>query len=242
MNIKERVEFQVSMIERTKSGYNGLLWESVLTDKMDGFAAISTSPTCNKYCQLYRLDPDKICSKCYSCAAMEYRKSFLEKLVQNSLLLQERILDYTELPTIIFPFYRLESHGDVANETQVINYFNTCEKNSNTTFTVWTKNPILYKNAIEAGHSKPENLIIVLSSHYLNVVADPSKYDFIDIVFTVFTAEYAIENNIVINCGGQKCINCLRCYTRHNGVIYVNEMLKQEQKKYNKLLQLKNNK
>ena len=48
MTIKERVEFQVSMIERMKSGYNGLLWETVLTGKMDGFCSISTSPTCNK--------------------------------------------------------------------------------------------------------------------------------------------------------------------------------------------------
>ena len=241
MTIKEKVDFQLKLVECMKSSYNGLLWQTVLTGKMDGFCSISTSPTCNKYCQLYRLDPDKICSKCYSCAAMEYRKSFLEKLIQNSLLLQERILDYTELPIIFLPFYRFESHGDAANEIQVINYFNICEKNPNTTFSVWTKNPNLYKNAIEAGHDKPKNLIIVLSSHYLNVVADPSKYDFIDIVFTVFTASYAIENNIVINCGGQKCINCLRCYTRHNGVIYINEMLKQEQKKYYKLLQLKKN-
>ena len=226
---------QIEQASRMKSGYNGLLWETGLTGKLEYFFSITTPPTCNSRCQVYRIDPNKICANCYSCAAMNYRKAFREKLVQNYLQLKE-VLPMEALPVINLPYERIESHGDVDNVNQVINYFNICNKNPDTQFTVWSKNPDLYDKAIKAGHAKPKNLIFVLSSFFKNVVADPGKWPFVDIVFTVFTAEYAIEHDIIINCGGQKCINCLTCYTPAPGIRYINEMLKSDQKRYYKML------
>lgn len=232
---KTKRDMQIQQAERMKSGYNGLLWETGLTGKLEYFFSITTPPTCNKRCQVYSIDPDKICFYCYSCAAMKYRKAFHEKLIQNYLQLKE-VLPVEALPIIRLPYERIESHGDVDTVNQVINYFNICNKNPDTQFTVWSKNPDIYAKAIAAGYEKPKNLIFVLSSFFLNVVADPSKWPFVDIVFTVFTADYAIEHNIKIHCGGQKCINCLECYTPAPGIRYINEMLKSDQKKYYKML------
>ena len=216
--------------------FNGVLWESELTGKLEGFRSISTSSAKNPICIERAKDEKSICNKCYAMAMLAYRHSLDDHLTENLEILTDRILEERELPFINALAYRLEFSGDVANETQVINYFNICNHNPHTQFTVWTKNANIYRNAINKGYQKPQNLIIVYSSPYLNVVSDISGYDFIDIVFTVFTAEYAIENHITINCGGIKCMNCMECYTRKDGVRYINEMLKSQQKKYYKLL------
>lgn len=216
--------------------FNGVLWESELSGKLEGFKSISTSSAKNPICCERAKDENSICSKCYAMAMLAYRHNLDEHLTDNLEILTDRVLEERELPFINSLKYRLEFCGDVANECQVINYFNICNHNPNTTFAVWTKNASIYKKAIQNGYSKPKNLIIVYSSPYLNVVADVSEFDFIDIVFTVFTAVYAIENNITINCGGIRCLACMECYTQKDGIRYVNEMLKSQQKKYYKML------
>ena len=80
---------------------------------------------------------------------------------------------------------------------------------------------------------------------FVNRPADPVRYgfDFIDFVFTVYSASYALENNININCGAKHCLTCLKCYkgmNRNKSVIYINEILKEESKYYYKELSKRN--
>ena len=44
-------------------------------------------------------------------------------------------------------------------------------------------------------------------------------------VFTVYTEKHATDNNITINCGTRKCLNCLKCY-KNNNIVIINELLK----------------
>ena len=117
--LKANAQLQINL--RMASGFNGVLWETVLTGKLEGIKSTSTSPD-NKYCEMRARCADCICHECYSKQSMNYKKSFLAHLQQNKELLTSRILAYDELPTISDYFYRLESHGDTANETQAINY------------------------------------------------------------------------------------------------------------------------
>lgn len=230
--LKANAQLQINL--RMASGFNGILWETVLTGKLEGIKSTSTSPD-NKYCEMRARCADCICHECYSKQSMNYKKSFLAHLRQNKELLTSRILTDDELPTITDYFYRLESHGDTANETQAINYVNICRKNPGTRFALWSKNPWIYKKVF-AEYGKPENMIFVLSSCFYNIVANAKLYPFVDVVFTVYTADYAIANNVEINCGTAKCIHCLKCYTanENDGIIYISEILKQESKRYYK--------
>ena len=222
--------------------FNGVLWVSdCMSGKMQGIMSISTSVIDNPICQERRKIKGSICEKCYADATCRRRTELRKHLHDNFLLMNNSIIAWDDLPrfNINTKIVRFESFGDSASVNHVINTFNICKKNPDTSFTIWTKNPNFIVQALKDGHTKPENLIIVLSSQRLNVVAD-IVYKFVDIVFTVYTADYAIENNITINCGSRDCINCLRCYTKTNGVIYVNEMLKSQAKKYYKLLEERN--
>ena len=86
-----------------------------------------------------------------------------------------------------------------------------------------------------------ENCNVIYSNPWKNSTKDGKlidvnktvkRYDFIKGVFTVYTASYAIKNNVFINCGGRKCIECLNCYNYHENVFYINEILKSDSKKY----------
>ena len=208
-----------------------------MTGKMSGMQSFSTSVVLNKYCQERRNNEKLICSECFAAAMGKvYGENFNNKLAKNTELVTSRVLDFDELPIINYVVFRLEAFGDAQNVTQVINYFNLCNKNPRCRFTIWTKNPWLFKDAINAGHKKPENLNIVLSSPCLNhrVI---SHFDFVDTVFTVYTAEYALTHNIKINCGNRKCLECMNCYSMVH-VPNVNEILKKESNFYYKTLNL----
>lgn len=218
--------------------FNGELWINELSGKMEGMKSVSTSCICNEYCRERAKNTKLICNKCYAESTINRYSALAKHLIENTELLTESEIDYNALPYFLDIVIRFESFGDLQNETQVINYFNICGKNPQTTFTLWTKNPWFIKNVISKGYNKPENLIIGYSSPRINDCKESilERYDFIDFIFTVYTAEYAIEHNIAINCGIAKCKNCMRCYRKHNGVFKVNEILKQESKKYYKML------
>lgn len=213
----------------------GICYE--MTGKMDGMISFSTSVLMNQYCQERRKNEKLICSECFAAAMGKvYGENFNNKLAKNTELVTSRVLDFDELPIINYVVFRLEAFGDVQNVTQVINYFNLCNKNPKCRFTIWTKNPWLFKDAIEAGHEKPENLNIVLSSPCLNHCVK-TRFDFIDTIFTVYTAEYALTHNIKINCGSRKCLECMNCYSMVH-ISNVNEILKKESNFYYKTLNL----
>lgn len=211
-----------------------------MTGKMSGINSLSTSVLDNPICQARRKVKGSVCEKCFAAATLRRYSDTQRYLHENFLKMNNGIIENNDLPRLVNDrIFRFESFGDSATVNHVINTFNICYKNPETTFSIWTKNPEFINQVIRMGYKKPENLIIVLSSEFLNRPATNRVYKFVDIVFTVYTAEFAIENNININCGGRKCIDCLRCYTKHNGLIYINEMLKSQLKKYEKLLAAK---
>lgn len=76
------------------------------------------------------------------------------------------------------------------------------------------KNPGIIQAAINDGLQLANNLIIGLSSLYLNMpeIDKAKKYSFIRFLFTVYDDEYIKEHNIVINCGARHCLTCGICY------------------------------
>lgn len=221
---------------------NGLLWVSCMTGKLEDMHSISTSVFENPHCRKRAQNTKLICHYCFAEATLARYGSLAKHLKDNTDTLTSHILEGNEIPFIIDAIFRFEAFGDLCNMIQVINYFVICNANKRTQFTLWTKNPWFIKQAIEAGYDKPENLIIIYSSPCLNKEADYifNRFDFIDGIFTVYTMEYALENNIDINCGNAKCKHCMRCYTKRDGKFRIHEIRKSDSKKYYKELEKRN--
>ena len=95
------------------------------------------------------------------------------------------------------------------NATQCINYFRLAAANPRTNFALWTKNPGIVRQALKT-ESKPENLVILLSSATIGKKEDASRFDFVDKTFTVYRKDQMSESEI--NCGSRNCLECQRCY------------------------------
>lgn len=221
MNTHNREKFQTVKSFREEFGVG---FTTNHTGKMTGFSSLSTSPVHNTFCIARSQCKGTICEHCYSVAMQLQYKNLSQMLAKNLEVLASRLIPVEKWPLVNSLMFRLESFGDVQNETQVLNYFNFCRRNPRVQFTVWTKNLPVYANALRAS-SKPDNLIIIASSAFLNKPADVSAYPFVDKVFTVYTKEYAAENGVNINCGARSCMACQRCYS-HNPDFHVNELLK----------------
>ena len=217
---------------------NGSLWITTHDGKMHDIPSIGTPCCCNERCRKNAAIKGSICEKCYADRILGYRDSLLKHLEDNYNVLTHHLLTAAEMPFFNNAFVRGESFGDVDTVNQAINYIEIVRNNPQVSaFTFFTKNPDIYAAAFK-DHPKPSNMIIIVSSLFINQVSTAwKKYDFIDGVFTVFTAEYAISHNIEINCGSRSCIGCRRCYTKHEKLVFTNEILKEDQPKYYKLLQ-----
>ena len=194
--------------------------------KMMGMVGVTTSCLDNKYCEMYRNIPGSVCQKCYAERALEYMKNPRERYEKNGKSLKGGIIPYDALPELNCLYFRFESHGDLENEIQLINYIHICEKNPNTRFALWTKNGFIVDEYFKSGGKKPKNLNIVYSSLFLNQEADIKDYDWIDVLFTVYDKEFAQNNNVEINCGAKNCFGCAKCYKKHKGLVRINEQLK----------------
>lgn len=242
----------VSLQNITKQDLLNAITEK-MTGKMEYMQSLSTSIV-GGYSEKYSVEVEDntncvnrinckglVCNKCYADAMRKRYSNLSKKLIDNTALLTLQVLPLEVLPYINSSLFRFEAFADLRTVEQVINYFNICNKNPETHFALWTKNPWIIEKAIEEGHEKPANIRIIYSSCKLNACEENifNLYPFIDTVFTVYTAEYAIEHDVKINCGDKKCIECKACYTSNTR--FVNEMLKQEMSKYKKLLAAKNN-
>ena len=215
---------------------NRAVWLSNHEGKMEGMQSISTPCSINERCKRNAEVPGSICSKCYAMQLLSYRHCTEEHLIENYDLLNDHMLQPDELPFINAAFFRIEAFGDVASVMQAANYIEIIRYNKHCNFAVFTKNPDLYKAAFK-DHPKPSNMIFIVSSLFLNKVSEAYKaFPEIDIIFTCYEAEYAIQHNININCGSRSCIGCRNCYTVQPGLRFVNEIVKDQQKLYYKLL------
>lgn len=197
-------------------------------DKMSGLWSLSTSPLCNGNCLARVSNARMICSHCFSMVMNKRFKNLSVMLKNNFEVLTNEIIPVCDLPKIGSLYFRFESFGDIATEIQVVNYFNIALANPLVKCALWTKNPWIIERAIaNYGLVKPENLVIIGSSYFVNEPMDAfyNKYSFIDKVFTVYDKTYIANANIEINCGARSCLQCGRCYENLGGRA-VNEKLK----------------
>jgi len=208
------------------------------SNKLEGIDSISTSVHDNCFCKAWRNVKDCICQHCYAYNQQSYQTGLKEHNILNGIILRNVLLPVVAFKALkfIFPYLRIESFGDVANVTQARNYIRIIKAFPGKRCAIWSKNLAIWKQAfIEEGYTgkeKPKNTTFVASSPYLNKpIAETilESFPFIDHIFTVYTKAYARKNNIVINCGGRKCLECImkktNCYFR-GGPLYVNELKK----------------
>lgn len=190
-----------------------------MTGKMLNVCSVGTACTVNPYCQTRMKRGDAVCIKCFADRALHGFKGANMRacLESNYKLLTEQVLDLDLLPRFkkVVDIVRIESFGDVGNATHAINYINMVKLNPHVTFTAWTKNDNFWRQAFDRV-GKPENLIMVFSSLYLNKPQVPkTSIKYFDHNFTVYDKETAdFYGPEFINCGARSCDACRRCYTK----------------------------
>ena len=210
--------------------------------KMSGVISMSTYVGYNKFCIARCNNCDNaICKYCYANSLTNQRYNLKCKLIRLHVILTNIELSVNDIPIIdadIYPYFRFESFGDLNNTLQFQNYNLIARANSGVNgnkrvnFTIWTKNPGIIQKCIDNGIVLSNNLVIGLSSLYLNTpeIDKAKKYSFIRFLFTVYDDNYIREHNIVINCGAKHCITCGICYKalhEHNtGLVIINERKK----------------
>ena len=196
---------------------------SKMTGKLDGFKAISSNTITNPYCvkQNQSSDNENICTKCYSHTMLKsYRKNMQPSLERNSQALSTSILPSEQLPMIMEAFFRFNAHGELINETHLINLVNIAVKNPHCNFALWTKrNDIISKYFVN--NDKPKNLILIFSNSKISKVLNKPPR-FFDKTFNNVLEHEFVESQ---NCTGQQCKNCLLCY-KHNNVTTIIEKVK----------------
>jgi hypothetical protein len=197
---------------------------SIMTGKLDGLRAISTNTRTNDYCikQNASADPNNICTKCYSHTMLSsYRKNMQPALQRNSDALSAAPLAPDAIPRILDAVFRFDAHGELINDTHLSNLCAIATRNPRTSFALWTKrNDIVSKHF--RSNPKPVNLILIYSNPKIsNIMRKPPRY--FDRTFNNVLEHEHVEQQ---NCTGQKCADCLLCYTPGNGVTTIVEKVK----------------
>lgn len=160
--------------------------------KMEGMQSLSTSCLCNKYCKNRSINSDLVCSHCYAQRQMKMYKNLNACLERNTKILTGRILKEAEIPMINASFFRFESFGDLINVTQVINYFHICKKNKHVHFALWTKNPWIIEEALDASEKKSQ----VTYRLYIVALALMIK-QILDMILLIRSLQYMIKTTSV---------------------------------------------
>lgn len=242
MNLKRKAE----LVATRKTSSNLLL--SLSGGKMEGITVITTSCHNNDFCKSMQKCKGTICQYCYADSNLKRKTSADNAYILNGDILSSRLLEGWELAEIRHllisyceGYHRFESHGDLINETHMINIISICEycKDLDINFALWTKRSnTVFPKVRALGYEKPENLQIVASSYYNNIPLDERMLEqWIDTVFTVYTYDFLKDHKeVIINCGVYKCFDCHKCYDKKNGIMKVNEVLKSDSSKYIKWL------
>lgn len=198
--------------------------------KMSGVISMSTYVGYNHFC-VARCNNcnNAICKYCYANSLTNQRYNLKMKLIRLHIILTSIELYIDDIPIIdasLYPYFRFEPFGDLNNTLQFQNYNLIASVNAGVNFTIWTKNPGIIQNCIDNGLILANNLVIGLSSLYLNTpeLDKAKRYSFIRFLFTVYDDNYIKEHNIVINCGARHCITCGICYKylhKYNTGLYI---------------------
>ena len=196
---------------------------SKMTGKLQGLQAISTNTVTNKFCNKQNASKNNevICKHCYSHSMLNtYRKNMQDCLQRNSDTLSLADLEDVDIPRINQLYMRFNAHGELINETHLKNLIKICVKNPNVFFTLWSKRKDIIIKYFDKIGMRPRNLKLVFSNSIINTIIDPPKY--FDSTFNNVDQDYMKEKQ---NCTGQKCIDCLLCYT-HNDTKHIVEAVK----------------
>ena len=197
---------------------------SVMTGKLEHIPAINTDTTSNAFCirEYQSGNPNKICVYCYSHNMLNtFRKNCVPAFKHNSDVLSESVLIPDCLPRINSAYFRFNGHGELINETHLLNLIAICEKNPDTNFALWTKRKNI-TNKVFRTYPKPKNLILVYSNPIMDKVMTEPPTGFDKVFNNVSKPVYkSIEN-----CTGQKCIECLACYKKDSGINVIVEKVK----------------
>jgi len=232
--------------------------------KMKNIPSVSTSCKNNPFCaarygdgmskkdfmaSIERGEHPLICKRCFAMMALSYKLGLIKNLNENSDVLANRLLDTEELFKLAFelteaselnnsPLLRLESFGDIANETQATNYIKlsfavTVLSGGNIRIAWWTKNWRILVNAwretdeVIRKHLR-ESLNIVLSSPHIGIEVSEEDVRWVEselgMPVTVFTVDGKESERT--NCGARDCFGCQRCYTKKAETEYVYEVVK----------------
>ena len=209
----------------------GAVHWSEMTGKMYGKRAIGR-PMTSRCLENQKID-GCICQKCYATRINQIYPSMGNALQRNRDLDSEDVIEFQPVFTDNGdPTWRSNWNGDYEDEHDVSVDFAICNVlEEHEICTAWTKNV----KAVELMHRySPENYTVMQSSVMINQQDRIS--DSADQIFTIYTAEYAAENDIDINCIGA-CRLCKRCYGRvSKRPLEVNELLKGSETKYFSLM------
>ena len=201
-----------------------LISVSKMTGKLINIPAINTNTVTNDFCirEFKSNNINKICTKCYSHNMLNtFRKNCQPSFEKNSKFLSESEILPDFLPIINSAYFRFNGHGEVINETHLINLFSICNKNPDCSFALWTKRKNIVFGLLRKT-KKPKNLILVYSNPIIDKVMlyAPKHFD------KVFNNVSKPIYKSVENCTGQKCIECLACYKKNSGTTVIIERVK----------------
>lgn len=233
----------LSIIENAKQTFQDFislvncLWIVNHTDnKLEGISSISSSVCDNVFCKARQKIKDCICKYCYAYNQQSYQTGLKEHNIINGIILRNILIPVKAFKflKILFPYLRIESFGDVQNIIQARNYIRIIKAFPDKRCAIWSKNLYTWEKAFEL-EGKPKNTTYIHSSSKLNNPdnIDRERFSFVDHIFTVYEKKFAKENNIIINCGGKKCLECIlakkNCYYRlskTNDTFFINELKK----------------
>ena len=190
--------------------------------------AITSSMLCNEHCQKLSNIIGTVCEKCYTMKYLKSRPAVEKCYAENTELLTSSVIPIKQLPFINATMCRLETFGDIVNATHLQNYINLIKKNNHCMFALFTKNYTVVFDYFKT-HKQPKNLSLVISSLLLD---EPFGLEFLPEyltnvkIFTVYSKPFAKGNNVTINCGKNRCVDCRRCYTKNKNPIFISEILK----------------
>lgn len=193
----------------------GYRFNKAMSGKMSGIMCASTSNLCNPFCAARKGNPDMICAACFADSTCKQYEALRENMARNTEIITARLFEDWELPELPGPLFRFESFGDLRNVTQARNYIRMARVNPGVACALWTKNPGFLRQAVALEGGRPENLVTIHSSAYIDTPAPVDRFPgLFDKTFTVYRPETVAARGIDINCGARDCMTCRRCYSR----------------------------
>ena len=204
----------------------GCVGTAMMTGKLEDFYSISTCTCLNPLCRARAKVKGSVCEKCYAEAHQlmydgSAQKNEVNYYILNKYLIDERLWAAFELKAPL-GLFRVEAFGDSATVTCSRNYIRMIRSHPYITFGVWTKNLKIWKDALELEGGKPNNMVLIYSSMFVNQEAQSPLLcipGLVDHVFTVYD-----RDDVCYNCK-KRCKDCKKCYSRDTE-FHIRERLK----------------